>query len=33
MIKHVSVNVEIIISSKKIVVGILAHVFVKIVNI
>ena len=33
IIKHVNVNVKIIISVKKIIVGILAHVFVKIVRI
>ena len=32
-IKHVNVNVKIIISAKKIIVGILAHVFVRIANI
>ena len=33
IIKHVNVNVKIIVSTKKIIVGILAHVFVRIVNI
>ena len=33
IIKHVSVNVKIIISEKKVLVGILAHVFVRIVSI
>ena len=32
-LKHVNVNVKIIISVKKIIVGIPAHVFVKIVSI
>ena len=31
--KHVNVNIKIIISTKKIIVGILAHVFVRIVKI
>ena len=33
IIKHVNVNVKIIVSAKKIVVGILAHIFVRIVSI
>ena len=33
IIKHVHVNVKIIVHAKKIKVGILAHVFVKIVSI
>ena len=33
IIKHVNMNVKIIISAKKIKVGILAHVFVRIVSI
>ena len=33
IMKHNNVNVKFIISAKKIVVGILAHVFVRIVNI
>ena len=33
IIKHVNVNVKIIISAKKIIAGILAHVFVRIGNI
>ena len=33
IIKHVTVNVKIIASAKKIIVGILAHVFVIIANI
>ena len=33
IIKHANVNVKIIIQAKKIIVGILAHVFVRIVNI
>ena len=33
IIKHVTVNVKIITSAKKIIVGILAHVFVIIANI
>ena len=33
IIKHANVNVKVIVSTKKIIVGILAHVFVRIVNI
>ena len=33
IIKHVNVNIKIIVSAKKIIVGILAHVFVRIVSI
>ena len=33
IIKHVNVNVKIIVSAKKIIVGILAHVFVRVVSI
>ena len=33
IIKHVNVNVKIIISAKRIIVGLLAHVFVRIANI
>ena len=33
IIKHVNVNIKIIVSAKKIIVGILAHVFVIIVSI
>ena len=33
IIKHVNVNVTIIVSAKKIIVGILAHVFVRIVSV
>ena len=33
IMKHVNVNVKIIINTKKIVVGILAHVFVRIESI
>ena len=33
IIKHVNVNIKIIISEKKIIAGILAHVFVRIANI
>ena len=33
IIKHVNVNVKIIISAKKIVVGILAHVFLRTTSI
>ena len=33
VIKHVNVNVKIILSAKKTIVVILAHVFVRIVNI
>ena len=33
IIKHVNVNVEINISAKKIIFGILAHVFVRILSI
>ena len=33
VIKHVSVNVKIIVSAKKILVGILVHVFQRIVSI
>ena len=33
VIKHVNVNVKIIVRAKKIIVGILAHVFVWIVSI
>ena len=33
IIKHVNVNVKCIVSAKKIIVGILAHVFVRIANI
>ena len=33
IIKHVSVNAKIIVSAKKIIVGIQAHVFVKTVSI
>ena len=33
IIKHVNVNIKIIISAKKIIAGILAHVFVRIANI
>ena len=33
IIKHDNVNVKIIVLAKKIIVGILAHVFVRIVNI
>ena len=33
IIKHVNVNVEIIVSAKNIIVGILARVFVRIVSI
>ena len=33
VIKHVNVNVKIIVRAKKIIVGILAHVFVSIVSI
>ena len=33
IIKHVNVNIKIIVSVKKIIVGILAHVFVRIVSI
>ena len=33
IIKHVNVNVTIVVSPKKIMVGILAHVFVRIVRI
>ena len=32
IIKHVNVNVKIIVRAKKIIVGILAHVFVRIVS-
>ena len=32
-IKHVNVNVKIIVSEKKIVIGILAHVFMRMVSI
>ena len=32
-IKHTNLNVKIIVSAKKIIVGILAHVFVKMVSI
>ena len=31
--KHVNVNVKIIVSTKKIIVGIVAHVFVRILSI
>ena len=33
IIKHVNVNVKIIISAKKIIVGMVAHVFVRIASI
>ena len=33
IIKHVNVNVKIIVHAKKIIVGILAHVFVRIASI
>ena len=33
ILKHANVNVKIIISTKKIITGILAHVFVRIVSI
>ena len=33
IIKHVNMNVKIIVSAKKIIVGILIHVFVRIVSI
>ena len=33
IIKHVNINVKIIISDKKVIVGYLAHVFVRIVGI
>ena len=33
IIKHANVNVKIIISAKNIIVGVLAHVFVRIVSI
>ena len=33
IIKHVNVNIKIIISAKKIIAGILAHAFVRIANI
>ena len=33
IIKHVNVNVKVIISAKNIIVGILVHVFVRIVSI
>ena len=33
IIKHVNVNVKIIVSAKKIIVGILAHLFVRIASI
>ena len=33
VIKHVSMNVKVIVSVKKIVVGILAHVFAKMVSV
>ena len=33
IIKHVNVNVKIIVNAKKIVVGILAHLFMRIVSI
>ena len=33
IIKHVNVNIKIIVGAKKIIVGILAHVFVRIVSI
>ena len=33
IIKHINVNVKIIVRAKKIIVGILAHVFVRIVSI
>ena len=32
IIKHVNVNVKIIVSAKQIIVGILAHVFVRILS-
>ena len=33
IIRHVNVNVKIIVSAKKIIVGILAHVFVRMVSV
>ena len=33
IIKHVNVNVKIIVSAEKIIVGILAHLFVRIASI
>ena len=33
VMKHVNVNVKIIVSTKKIIVGIVAHVFVRIASI
>ena len=33
IMKHVNVNIKIIVHAKKIIVGILAHVFVRMINI